>query len=58
MSLPNVKVVIGNGNMGIVSSSNDGVAGLILTGAAVSEKLELNKVYVLGGGFRSEKIRH
>ena len=48
MSLPNVKVVIGNGNMGIVSSSDDGVAGLILTGAAVSEKLELNKAYVLG----------
>ena len=47
MSLPNVKVKIGNGNMGIVSSSDDGVAGLILTGTAVSEKLELNKVSIV-----------
>ena len=56
MSLPNVKVKIGNGNMGIVSSSDDGVAGLILTGTAVSEKLELNKVYVLGAVSDLDKL--
>lgn len=49
MSLPNVKIVIGNGNMGAVTLSDDGISGLILTGTAVAEKLELNKVYVLGG---------
>lgn len=56
MSLPNVKIVIGNGNMGIVSSSDDGVAGLILTGTAVSGKLELNKVYVLGAVSDLDKL--
>lgn len=49
MSLPNVKIVIGNGNMGTVTLSDDGISGLILTGTAVAEKLELNKAYVLGG---------
>ncbi len=49
MSLPNVKIVIGNGNMGTVTLSDDGISGLILTGTAVTEKLELNKAYVLGG---------
>lgn len=49
MSLPNVSIVIGNGNMGAVALSDDGISGLILTGTAVAEKLELNKVYVLGG---------
>lgn len=48
MNLPNVNIVIGNGNMGNISLSDDGIAGLILTGAAVANKLELNKVYVLG----------
>lgn len=48
MSLPNVNITLGNGNMGTVSLSDDGVAALILTGAAVAGMLELNKVYVLG----------
>lgn len=47
MSLPNVNIVIGAGNMGSVTLSDDGIAGLILTGTAVANKLELNKVYVL-----------
>lgn len=47
MSLPNVNIVLGNGNMGNVSLSDDGIAGMILTGKA-TDKLELNKVYVLG----------
>lgn len=49
MNLPNVKIVIGSGSMGSVTLSDDGIAGMILTGTAVPEKLELNKVYVLGG---------
>nr|DAN20564.1 MAG TPA: tail sheath protein [Caudoviricetes sp.] len=46
MSLANVNIVIGNGNLGVASLSDDGIAGLVLTGTA-TEKLELNKVYVL-----------
>lgn len=49
MNLPNVKIVIGSGSMGNVTLSDDGISGMILTGTAVPEKLELNKVYVLGG---------
>lgn len=56
MNLPNVNIVIGNGNMGNVSLSDDGIAGLILTGAAVADKLELNKVYVLGSSLELAKL--
>lgn len=56
MNLPNVNIVIGNGNMGHVSLSDDGIAGLILTGAAVADKLELNKVYVLGSSLELAKL--
>lgn len=47
MALPNVHIKLGNGNLGRVSSTDDGVVGLILTGAAIADKLELNKPYVL-----------
>lgn len=47
MGLPNVSIVLGNGNLGRVALTDDGVAGLILTGAAVAGKLDLNKGYVL-----------
>lgn len=47
MGLPNVSIVLGNGNLGRVPLTDDGVAGLILTGAAVAGKLDLNKGYVL-----------
>lgn len=56
MNLPNVNIVIGNGNMGNISLSDDGIAGLILTGAAVANKLELNKVYVLGSTLELAKL--
>lgn len=49
MALPNVKIEIGNGNLGRISSSTDSVAGIVLTGAAVPDKLQLNKHYLLGG---------
>lgn len=45
--MPNVNITLGNGNLGTVTLSDDGIAGLILTGAAVSGGLELNKVYIL-----------
>lgn len=56
MNLPNVNIVIGNGNMGNISLSDDGIAGLILTGAAVANKLELNQVYVLGSTLELAKL--
>lgn len=49
MNLPNVKITIGSGSMGSVTLSDDGIAGMVLTGTAVAGKLELNKAYVLGG---------
>ena len=56
MSLPNVNIVIGNGNMGQIALSDDGIAGRVLTGTAVSKKLDLNKVYVLSGTTDFKKL--
>ena len=47
MALPNVTINLENGNLGRIAQSDDGVAGLILTGAAVAGKLELNRVYLI-----------
>lgn len=47
MGLPNVHIKLGQGNLGRVVSSTDGVVGLILTGTAVENKIELNKPYTL-----------
>lgn len=49
MALPNVNITLGNGGLGRVALTDDGVAGLILTGTEVLGKLELNKRYILGG---------
>lgn len=46
MALPNVNIKLGNGSIGSVTLSDDGIAGLILTGVAVAGKLELNKTYI------------
>lgn len=46
MALPGVTIVLGNGGLGRVSASDDGVAGLLLTGTA-TDKMELNKHYQL-----------
>lgn len=46
-NLPGVNITLGNGNLGMVSPTADGVAGMILTGTAVSSTLELNKHYLL-----------
>ncbi|MEG1763346.1 MAG: DUF2586 family protein [Bacteroidales bacterium] len=48
MALPGVYITLGNGGLGQSASYDDGVAGLILTGAAITGKLELNKHYLLG----------
>lgn len=47
MALPNIHIQLQNGGLGRIAQSDDGVAGLILTGSAVAGKLELNKVYML-----------
>ena len=49
MSLPNVNITLGNGNIGTVTLSDDGISGLILSGKAVNDTLALDKVYVLAG---------
>lgn len=46
MALPNVIITLANGALGQVTATDDGVAGMILTGAAVEGKLELNTVYM------------
>ncbi|MBE9487987.1 MAG: hypothetical protein IMY73_02285 [Bacteroidetes bacterium] len=47
--IPNVNIKLGNGALGRVASTADGVAGLVLTGTAVADKLVLNTHYLLGG---------
>lgn len=47
MALPDIHIQLKNGALGRVSQSDDGVAGIILTGTAVTDKLALNKVYQL-----------
>ena len=47
MALPNIHIQLKNGSLGRVVRGDDGVTGLIVTGEAVADKLELNKVYQL-----------
>lgn len=47
MALSNVNITLANGALGRVAATANGVAGMILTGTAVTGKLELNKVYQL-----------
>lgn len=47
MARPDVKIVLGNGRLGRTAATDDGVAGLILTGKAVDDKLVLGTHYVL-----------
>lgn len=52
MGLPNLTIILQNGLLGRASQTSDGVAGMILTGAAVTTpaneaNLQLNKVYTL-----------
>ena len=56
MALPNVNITLGNGNIGSVTLSDDGIAGLIVTGAAVSPTLELEKAYVISSTADLKKL--
>lgn len=47
MALANVNINLGNGGLGRVSTTDDGVAGLILSGTAVTTKFALDTVYTL-----------
>lgn len=47
MSLPNVNITLGNGNLGRTAPNTDSVSGMVLAGKAVTGKLELNKHYML-----------
>ncbi len=58
MALPNVIIALGNGNMGRSAATADGVAGLLLTGSAVSEKLELGKHLPAFLDARPHDVRH
>ena len=49
MGLGNVKIELKNGALGRVATTDDGVAGMVLTGKAVPDKLELNRVYLFSG---------
>ena len=42
-----MNITLGNGNIGTVTLSDDGISGLILSGKAVNDTLALDKVYVL-----------
>lgn len=44
---PNVNINLGNGSLGRIAQSSDGVAGLVLTGSEVMGKLSLGKHYQL-----------
>lgn len=57
MGRPNVKIVLANGNLGRSAVSDDGVAGLVLTGAAVEGGLVLNKHYQLSGTADLETLK-
>lgn len=47
MARPNVTIRFANGALGSVAASADGVAGIVVSGAAVAGKLETGKPYVL-----------
>jgi hypothetical protein len=47
MALPKITINLANGQLGRVAQTSDGIAGMILTGAAVEGKLQLNRVYPL-----------
>lgn len=45
--LPNITINLQNGRLGRVAATDDGIAGIILTGNAVEGGLELNTAYLL-----------
>lgn len=47
MKIPDININLGNGNLNRTAATDDGVAGMVLTGKAVAGKLELNRHYQL-----------
>ncbi|MGE4590002.1 MAG: DUF2586 family protein [Acidaminococcaceae bacterium] len=47
MSLPNVTIELVRNGLGLVAVTNDNTCGLVLTGVAVADKLELGKSYAI-----------
>jgi len=47
MSLPNVTIELVRNGLGLVAVTNDNTCGLVLTGVAVADKLELGKAYAI-----------
>lgn len=45
--LPNVNIELGNGNIGSVTLSDDGISALLLTGQEIAGKLTLGRTYIL-----------
>lgn len=54
--LPNVIIELGNGNLGRVASSDDGVAGMVLTGVLEGD-FPLNKVILLHSTTDLDKLK-
>lgn len=47
MALPNVNIELTNGALGSVGANQDGVAGLVLTGVSVPNKIQINEPRVI-----------
>lgn len=56
MSLPNVTIVVNRSGLGLVDYTDDGIMGLIVSGAAVVDKLEVGKAYAIYGLADAETI--
>ena len=56
MALPDVNITVNRSGLGLVSFTNDGIMGIVLSGDAVADKLELNKPYVVYSLSDAEKI--
>lgn len=47
MALPNVEIELVRNGLGLVAETNDNTCGILLSGVAVADKLELNKPYAI-----------
>jgi len=47
MTLPKITITLGNGNLGNTNQTSDGVAGMVLSGASVSGKVQVDTPYLL-----------
>lgn len=47
MGLPDIEIELVRDGLGLVAETNDNTCGIVLSGAAVQDKLELNKAYAI-----------